>query len=238
MLEFLALAQECAPTVAPQTMAAIVRVESSFNPYAIGVVGGRLQRQPTNAAEAVATANQLEAEGWNFSMGLAQVNRHNLPKFGIDYTQAFDACTSLRVGSKILEECYTRASKLGMNEQAALHAAFSCYYSGNFTRGFKQDFAGQPSYVQKILTSAKSEAIPVTPSEASKKAVKPQFDKALSAGPAKLQIAPSGPAEPPVDHTPVLLQSAPAEPAAAAPAETSPTEKVEQAPATPSRLVF
>ncbi|HBN8308897.1 TPA: transglycosylase SLT domain-containing protein [Pseudomonas aeruginosa] len=46
MLDFMALAQQCAPTVAPQTMAAVVQVESSFNPYAIGVVGGRLQRQP------------------------------------------------------------------------------------------------------------------------------------------------------------------------------------------------
>ncbi|MGP5829257.1 transglycosylase SLT domain-containing protein [Pseudomonas aeruginosa] len=46
MLDFMVLAQQCAPTVAPQTMAAVVQVESSFNPYAIGVVGGRLQRQP------------------------------------------------------------------------------------------------------------------------------------------------------------------------------------------------
>lgn len=51
MLDFMVLAQQCAPTVAPQTMAAVVQVESSFNPYAIGVVGGRLQRQPKSQAE-------------------------------------------------------------------------------------------------------------------------------------------------------------------------------------------
>ena len=56
MLDLLALAQECAPNVAPQTMAAIVSVESSKNPYAIGVVGGRLERQPKSHQEAVATA--------------------------------------------------------------------------------------------------------------------------------------------------------------------------------------
>ena len=48
MLDFMVLAQQCAPTVAPQTMAAVVQVESSFNPYAIGVVeltnvGNRIQ---------------------------------------------------------------------------------------------------------------------------------------------------------------------------------------------------
>lgn len=166
MLEFLALAQECAPTVAPQTMAAVVNVESSYNPYAIGVVGGRLARQPKSREEAVATAQQLESDGWNFSLGVAQVNRYNLPKYQITYEQAFDACTSLRVGSKILEDCYVRASKRTPEPQAALHAAFSCYYSGNFTRGFKPDVAGKPSYVQKVLASAgvQPQAIPVVPS--------------------------------------------------------------------------
>ena len=41
-VDFNALAQECAPQTAPATLAAIVRTESGFNPYAIGVVGGRL----------------------------------------------------------------------------------------------------------------------------------------------------------------------------------------------------
>lgn len=251
MLEFLALAQECAPTVAPQTMAAVVRVESSFNPFAIGVVGGRLARQPTNAAEAIATANQLHSEGWNFSLGIAQVNRHNLPKFGIGYAEAFDACTSLRVGSKILEECFTRAAKTGLQDQAALHAAFSCYYSGNFTRGFKQDFAGQPSYVQKVLASAAApaQAIPVVPSVASKKAVKPQFDKALSTStPVTLQAVPAAapaPVLPIADHAPVLLRAAPAMATTPAPGHgesvTSQPEApppAQAAPALPPTFVF
>ncbi len=90
MVPFLVLAQQCAPTVAPQTMAAIVQVESGFNPYAIGVVGGRLVRQPVSLDEAITTAQSLEAKGWNFSLGIAQVNRYNLPKYGSTYAQAFD----------------------------------------------------------------------------------------------------------------------------------------------------
>jgi len=210
MLEFLALAQECAPTVAPQTMAAVVSVESGYNPYAIGVVGGRLARQPKSRDEAVATAQQLEADGWNFSLGVAQVNRYNLPKYQITYEQAFDACTSLRVGSKILEDCYVRASKRTPEPQAALHAAISCYYSGNFTRGFKPDVAGKPSYVQKVLASAgvQPKAIPVVPSIQTGTGPKPQFDKAAAsaAGPAVLKAQPSEPAALPSDNAPVLLR--------------------------------
>jgi type IV secretion system protein VirB1 len=182
VIEFLALAEKCAPTVAPQTMAAVVNVESTYNPFAIGVVGGRLVRQPKNSGEAIATARQLETDGWNFSLGVAQVNRYNLPKFQINYEQAFDACTNLRVGSKILEECYLRALKIVPEPQAALQAALSCYYSGNFKRGFKPDVLGKPSYVQKVLVSAgvTPRAIAVVPSLPLKSGRKPQIDKAAS----------------------------------------------------------
>jgi len=132
----------------------VVRVESGFNPYAIGVVGGRLARQPTNKTEAVATAKALESMGYNFSLGSAQVNRYNLPKYGLNYEAAFEPCENLRVGSLILKECFDRAKTKFGDEQMALQASFSCYYSGNFSTGFRQDFAGQPSYVQKVLNSA------------------------------------------------------------------------------------
>ncbi|MBO9648888.1 MAG: transglycosylase SLT domain-containing protein [Variovorax sp.] len=119
----------------------VVHVESSANPYAIGVVGGRLQRQPKNLEEAVATARMLEAKGYNFSLGIAQVNRHNLQKYGLDsHEKAFDPCSNLSVGSRILAGCYTSAG-------GDWGKAFSCYYSGNFVKGF------QDGYVQKVYDS-------------------------------------------------------------------------------------
>lgn len=154
MLDFLALATQCSPNVAPQTMAAVVSVESSHNPYAIGVVNGRLVRQPATLQEAVATAKELERQGKNFSVGIAQVNRYNLPKYRMTYEQAFDACQNMRVGGLILGECYGRALASGMPPQPALRAAFSCYYSGNFTRGFRPDPGHQLSYVQKVVLAA------------------------------------------------------------------------------------
>jgi len=166
MLDVLALAQQCAPTVSPPTMAAILHVESSLNPYAIGVVGGRLTRQPSTFDEAIATAKTLEAANWNFSVGIAQINRRNLAKYALTYEQAFEPCANVRVGAKILEDCFVRAKHRSTDTQAALRAALSCYYSGNFTRGLRPDNAGKPSYVQKVLAQATGQpkAIPVVPS--------------------------------------------------------------------------
>jgi len=163
MLDALALVQQCAPTVSAPTMAAILQVESNLNPYAIGVVGGRLARQPDTADEAIATAKALEVENWNFSVGIAQVNRHNLARYALSYEQAFEPCANVRVAAKILEDCFVRAKRGTPDEQAALRAALSCYYSGNFTRGFRPDQAGQPSYVQKVLAQATTQAISVVP---------------------------------------------------------------------------
>ena len=122
----------------------VVRVESSYNPYAIGVVGGRLARQPTNVAEAVATVRMLEEKGYNFSLGLAQVNRYNLAKYGLDsYERAFETCPNLQAGSRILAECYGRSG-------GDWGKSFSCYYSGNFVTGFRH------GYVQKVYASMRA----------------------------------------------------------------------------------
>ncbi|MGT2433926.1 hypothetical protein ACU4HD_43715 [Cupriavidus basilensis] len=56
------------------------------------MVGGRLVRQPATLEEAVATARSLERQGYNFSVGLGQVNRYNLARFGETLETAFDAC--------------------------------------------------------------------------------------------------------------------------------------------------
>lgn len=160
MLDFNQLAQQCAPSVHPVTMQAIARTESGFNPYAIGVVGGRLARQPRDSEEAVATARALEARGINFSVGLGQVNRFNLARYGLTYETAFDPCANLRAGSAILHDCYQRASAAFGQGQHALRAAISCYYSGNFIGGERGQSSGS-SYVQRVVANARSAAGPV-----------------------------------------------------------------------------
>ncbi len=98
--------------VPAEVMQHVVQVESSYNPYAIGVVGGHLVRQPESLPEAVATARMLKSRGYNFSLGLAQVNR---------------------AGSRILAECHSRSG-------GDWGKAFSCYYSGNFETGFRHGY--------------------------------------------------------------------------------------------------
>lgn len=146
------LATKCASHVDSSTLQAIVRTESSFNPFAIGVVRDSV-KQPTTFAEAVETAKELHEKGKNFSMGLAQINRYNLEKYGLDYESVFDVCKNLKVGADILAECYGRAP--GKKGQEALQEALSCYYSGNFRTGFGNDLKGLPSYVERILNAAK-----------------------------------------------------------------------------------
>lgn len=132
---------DCPDLAVPrEVMQHVVRVESSRNPFAIGVVGGYLVRQPKNLEEALASVRQLKEEGYNFSVGISQVNRYNLAKYGLKtYAQAFETCPNLQAGSRILRECYDRAQDWGK--------AFSCYYSGNFSTGFEH------GYVQKIFAS-------------------------------------------------------------------------------------
>ncbi|MGA0572117.1 lytic transglycosylase domain-containing protein [Variovorax sp. VNK109] len=148
MLEFLELARECAPAVHPQTLAAIVQTESGFNPWAIGVVNGRLERQPKNQSEAVATAKALVEAGYNASFGLGQINLSNLEKYALDLTTVFEPCRNLSAASAILSEAYGRASRVYRDEQSALQAALSAYYSGNFSTGFRH------GYVQKVAANA------------------------------------------------------------------------------------
>ncbi len=155
MLEFIALAYQCSPNVAHETLAAIVKIESSYNPYAIGVVGGQLARQPKTRDEAIATANMLYQYGYNFSMGLAQVNLKNLPRYNATIETIFDPCVNLKTGGLILEECYLRAAS-NSDEQMAIRQALSCYYSGNFIRGFKPDSPNMPSYVEQVVSVALS----------------------------------------------------------------------------------
>jgi type IV secretion system protein VirB1 len=157
---FLALTLACAPQVHADTAHALVSVESAFNPWAIGVVGGALQRQPRHRTEAMATAQALQATGRNFSVGLGQINVGNFPRLGLTLATAFEPCTNLAAMQAVLTECFERAQRKSARtsaDQTALRAALSCYYSGNFTTGFRH------GYVGKVVTAARNATRPSPP---------------------------------------------------------------------------
>jgi type IV secretion system protein VirB1 len=139
---FIALALACAPQVHPDTARAIASVESSFNPYAIGVVGGALHRQPRTRADAMSAIESLQAGGWNFSVGLGQINVGNFARLGLTPRSALDPSTSLTAMQAVLGECYARAAPKNA-AQTALRYALSCYYSGNFTTGLRHGYVGK-----------------------------------------------------------------------------------------------
>lgn len=143
---FLSLALACAPQVHASTVHALVSVESAFNPWAIGIVGGSLQRQPRHRTEALATAQALHAAGRNFSVGLGQINVGNFQRLGLSLATAFEPCSNLAALQAVLTGCFERAQRKSTRtsgDQAALRAALSCYYSGNFTTGFRHGYVGK-----------------------------------------------------------------------------------------------
>jgi type IV secretion system protein VirB1 len=153
VIDLAALVLSCAPLIAQDTAQALIKVESGGNPFAIGVVGGALVRQPSTLAEAVATVAALDAAGWNYSVGLGQINKRNFPRYGLTPATAFDACANLAAMQAILGDCFARA-KQRQQHQAALRDAFSCYYSGNFVTGH------QHGYVNKVLAAWSPSRLP------------------------------------------------------------------------------
>mgnify|MGYP001035395233 CR=1 FL=1 len=153
--EFAELAQRCAPSVAVDTLRAIVKTESNFNPYAIGVVGDSVP-QPKSFHEAMTTIARLELAGANYSVGLGQINKSNFAAYGINAAKALDACTNLSVAAQILGNCYSRAKKSGSTQSTSknLHDALSCYYSGNFKQGYTH------GYVNSVRKNAGLQKIP------------------------------------------------------------------------------
>ncbi|CAN7646771.1 lytic transglycosylase domain-containing protein [Phenylobacterium sp. LjRoot225] len=143
----LTLAQQCAPTIAPETLLSIVQVESGFNPLALNVNGAADPRPPHTKAEAIRTAVALIRQGQNIDLGLAQINSKNLVWLGLSVTDAFDPCRNLAAAAKVLEAGYVSAAQLAPQQQA-LRMAFSAYNTGSHARGFRN------GYVAKVEAAA------------------------------------------------------------------------------------
>ena len=148
-MDLTSIIQECAPFVAARTARALVQVESGFDPLAIHVNGGALERQPRSLAEAVLTAKSLASRGWDFDIGLAQINVRNARHFGVPIEQVFDPCTNLRLMQRILQECFAQARSSSSDSRAALLGTLSCYNTGDSRRGLRS------GYVSRVVTAAR-----------------------------------------------------------------------------------
>jgi type IV secretion system protein VirB1 len=148
MLEVLALAAQCAPAVAPETLLSVVQVESGFDPLAIGVNGKpRVSVKAATPADATAKASALIAARRSVDLGLAQINSKNLGWLGLSVEAAFDPCRNLAAGARVLQAGYDTDGRAG-DEQAALRRSISRYNTGDNQRGFNN------GYVAKVVRVA------------------------------------------------------------------------------------
>ena len=150
--ELASVIDECAPRVHASTMRAVIATESAGKPYAININGGnRLQRQPVNEAEAVATARWLYDNGYNFDAGLAQINSKNFAWLKVTPETIFTPCVNLAAAESVLTHDYEIATKNPSGAHPVL-TALSRYNTGNSTRGFNN------GYVDKVKGNAARQA--------------------------------------------------------------------------------
>jgi type IV secretion system protein VirB1 len=143
----LAFASQCAPSVAPETVLAIVQTESSGDPFALNVNGGRQPARQGNTADAAATAQRFVAAGYSVDLGLGQINSRNMRWLGLTWETVFDPCTNVAALARVLTTNYN-AVKAGRDPQTALRVALSMYNTGSQTRGFRN------GYVAKVVGNA------------------------------------------------------------------------------------
>lgn len=139
----LGLAAQCAPGVAPETIAALVQTESGGFELAIGVNG--LFRQPARAAsvaQAVQTARYYVGKGYSVDLGLGQINSRNMKALGLTWDNVFDPCTNIAAAGAVLSGNY-HSVRAGLHPQRALRIALSMYNTGSQSRGFSNGYVGK-----------------------------------------------------------------------------------------------
>jgi type IV secretion system protein VirB1 len=143
----LAVILACAPPeVAPETIQAVIRVESGGDTLAVGINWpGQPARSlhPRTLSEALAVSQEILAQGGSVDFGLMQVNSRNLATLGYTLTDMFDPCANIRAGATILQDNYRRALQIAPAGQPALRAALGAYNSGDFGRGFANGYVAR-----------------------------------------------------------------------------------------------
>ncbi|WP_088185270.1 lytic transglycosylase domain-containing protein [Sphingobium sp. Z007] len=149
------LAQQCAPTVAVETLVSVVHTESHFNPYAIGVnAKGVAAPKPSDRASAAAAARSLIARGYNIDLGLGQINSANLRWLGLSVEDAFDPCRNLAAAARVLASNYLNVVRSSPSTEVAIATAMSMYNTGSRSRGFGNGYVGRVYASSSVVVPA------------------------------------------------------------------------------------
>ena len=150
------LLSQCGTGVHPDTLNAIITVESNYNELAINDNSTGMSHHPKSKEEAIELTKYLYSIGHSLDVGLMQINSLHFNEPGIDYTMLFDPCYNVSIGTNILKSFYKDHSLNNPTDQPeiTLLKALSSYNTGSPHKGKK--------YVNKILKAAGSSSkIPI-----------------------------------------------------------------------------
>jgi type IV secretion system protein VirB1 len=151
--EFAATASRCAPFVSAETLAAVARTESGFDPWALHDNTTGLSESPDSAPAARADAAAWVARGDSLDIGLMQINSANLPALNMTVASALDPCVSLAGGAAVLQAAFGNGNT-SANEQVALLLALSWYNTGSPLRGIMN------GYARKVMENGSMSTLP------------------------------------------------------------------------------
>ncbi|WP_114836232.1 lytic transglycosylase domain-containing protein (plasmid) [Agrobacterium tumefaciens] len=126
---FVDIAQNCAPVVQVETLAAVVSLESQFLPFNIRTNSGMpLPAQLASKAEAIEVATSLIAEQQDIQIGLGGIGVEELRKLNLSVSDAFDPCLNLKATATLLDGYYRLALRFGADPQRAEMVMLQSYY--------------------------------------------------------------------------------------------------------------
>lgn len=141
-MDYVAVAQHCAPRIDTALVVRLVRRESGFNAFAIGLDGRAvLKPQPTSFDAAVQAAERLIQQGVKFSAGPAQLHIDNIRRLGLTWRQVFHPCTNISIGEGIFLDFHRKALAAGYRGDEAVYAALRGYNSGNINAAISNNYA-------------------------------------------------------------------------------------------------
>lgn len=97
--------------IPPALLVAIAKVESGFRPWVININhNGQSVKviNPKTYEEAVYYLNYLHQNGYNYDVGIGQINVSNIKRFRIEPVLLLDPCNNLMVSAHILRENINR----------------------------------------------------------------------------------------------------------------------------------
>lgn len=154
-VSFVDLAHNCAPSVATETLAGIVSLESRFEPFNIRINSDPpLKQQPASKAEAIEVAVALATGHQDIQLGLAGLGLDDLSRLNLTIAEAFDPCLNLKATATLLDSTYRRAIQAGADETEAGKIMLQSFYGGgDISAGSSAEYDSQ---VQREIERLKS----------------------------------------------------------------------------------